>query len=101
MSIPEGQKGHCSLCDQRLGFPPWCEPVAPRVSEPKTIRTPPNVPLPEDWKWAYLWDSWGAQAVASADHCYYSKRVGLLACVGKVPAVVKVAVANANGCSPI
>jgi hypothetical protein len=100
MSVPEGQKGHCSLCDQRLGFPSWVEPPKLR-EEPKTIRVPPDEPLIDGWIWVFEYGSWGAQALTGPEHCYLSQRHNLIACVGRIPFSVKVAVSNVTGVSAL
>jgi len=96
----EGERGHCSLCDQRLGLPSWSGVSEPKKEAP-TIRTPPTEILVEGWLWVDSAYGWTAKSKEGKECCYFSKPHGLLACIGSVPYSIRVAVANAMGCSAI
>jgi hypothetical protein len=102
MSIPEGHPGHCSLCDQRHGLPPWVAPVEAKVAPPKVVESPPSSILPVEWYWKKFGvNGWGAQANDGFACCYASKAHNLMVCVGTIPYYVRVIVSNLTGVSPI
>ena len=101
MSVPEGQAGHCSLCDQRLGLPAWvADDIKPETVKP-VEEPPPAVSLETGWTWKRFGKGWGAQWHAGNDCCYIHWQYKLITCVGIVPYSVRVAVADVSGVSPI